>query len=155
MRDEALAKLNELRGLAYTSGANTAAGFANGINDNVWRIQAAAYNAASQWRDVFPSSEPKDPNSPFRGITKAWGFMDTLAKGLASTSGAVGSTLAGALGSPIMPAIGTPGLAGAGAGGGSVVNINLTVNGDLTSDREAGVVNAVTRAWNVATGVTA
>ena len=41
----------------------------------------AARDMASQIKGVFPSSEPKDPKSPFRGITRGWGIGDVLAEG--------------------------------------------------------------------------
>ena len=41
----------------------------------------AARTMASQIKGVFPSSEPKDPRSPFRGITRGWGFGHVLEEG--------------------------------------------------------------------------
>ena len=147
MRDAALSRLYELQGAAYTNGANTASALAAGINDNVWRIQAAAYNAASQWRDVFPSSEPKDPRSPFRGITKAWGFMDVLAKGLSHHSDAaalrqaLGVDLAALSIRPIEPL--------AASGGRGDIHIHLTVMGDLRAD-ERTLPGTLRRAFQLA-----
>lgn len=56
----------------YQSGARAVGTFVSGITDNEWRMQSAAAGAAGRFRDVWPSSEPRDPSSPFRGITH-WG----------------------------------------------------------------------------------
>lgn len=102
----------------YGAGFGAGAGFMNGlifaVNDQMWRAQAAVYNLANQWRDVFPGSEPKDASSPLRGITKAFGFNEILAGGLRDTSAidrAMGGVASALL--PAMPVVGLPALPGA------------------------------------------
>ncbi|MBA2238820.1 MAG: hypothetical protein H0W24_09030, partial [Lysobacter sp.] len=76
---------------------------------------------ASAARGVLPGSEPKDPNSPLRGITKGFGFGQTLAQGILSGRSAVEgamATVAQAMVPSDIPAFGAmmPGGVSAGAG---------------------------------------
>ena len=87
-------------------------------------IASSAARVAAAARGVFPSSEPKDPNSPLRGITNAWGFWDILAEGLTHTGGAVASAMNSVLSTPALSAV--PIAAGGGAAGaGGIVNYNI------------------------------
>lgn len=135
-------RISELNGYVY--GANFASGFALGISENQWRAQSAAAGMAQVTRAIMPSSEPKDPRSPFRGITKAWGFMDTLARGLESgadrPAAALSRAMARARGGLSLGAVGAGGgFAGAGMGGGSplVIHIENFTGSDREIDRFA------------------
>lgn len=79
---------------AYGSGASIAGGVALGISQNAWQAQSALAGMAQNMRMIMPSSEPQDPSSPFRGITQAWGFMDTLASAIERTSPKVNDAFA-------------------------------------------------------------
>jgi hypothetical protein len=56
----------------YTSGAEAIRNLVLGINDNAWKAQSAMYGVGQAMKTAMPFSEPKDPRSPLRGITK-WG----------------------------------------------------------------------------------
>jgi hypothetical protein len=106
-------------------GAGQGAGYSFGaglVDPAVIRfVSSSAYRLAQAARGVFPSSEPKDPNSPLRGITKGFGFGEVLAKGILTGA----STLQGAFRSLVGGGLTMPALAGAGAGargGATVVN---------------------------------
>jgi hypothetical protein len=99
-------------------------------------------------RGIFPGSEPKDPRSPFRGITKAFGMMDVLAAGITKTSGVIPMALAGAMAAP---QFGNAGMsrparsAGVAGMAGNVTNVNLTVQGDLRAKSPEEVVQTLQR----------
>lgn len=52
------------------------------IESHIDSLQEAAERAAAVVRQTFPMSEPKNPNSPFRGITKGWGLGKQLERGI-------------------------------------------------------------------------
>lgn len=150
--------LVELSESAYTWGKNLVTTYADGMRAGRGvLVDAARETGSAVRREIAIESEPESPASPLRGITD-WGanLVRTYADGILhelGTAGQAARSLAGA----VVPQMALPSLAGAGAapmagGGGGGVTINLTVNGDLTSDREAGVVGSVMRAWEVAMG---
>ena len=57
---------------AYAAGAAVPASIGLGISENAWKAQSELAGMAQVMRAIMPSSEPKDPSSPFRGIT-TWG----------------------------------------------------------------------------------
>ncbi len=69
--------------------ANIGQNLASAIYSSIPAIAEAARQAAEAGRRVFPSSEPKDPKSPFRGITKGWGLGDQIAKGIKASMAGV------------------------------------------------------------------
>lgn len=82
----------------YNAGAAAIAAFAAGIRAKGGTAAQAAQWVAQLTRNMLPGSEPKDPRSPLRGITKGFGFGDTLAKGILSQSSDVSAaarTMAG------------------------------------------------------------
>jgi hypothetical protein len=151
MKDAAEARLAELDG--YSAGYKFGVSLARGMDAaaGVW-VQSVR-DAGVAVRNIFPDSEPKDPRSPFRGITHAWGFMPALAQGIKSTAGIANRALAGAFATPqLSPATagGSRSQASALPMRGGDIHIHLNVDGDLTSDRERGVVDLIGRALFVA-----
>lgn len=138
MRDAAQAKLNELNG--WQAGYNTGTTLANGIDASLWRIHQAASNAAWTMRNVIGiASEPRDPSSPLRGITK-WGgnIVDTLVASGRARLGAAEAfayELATAVRPQMNPSLDL-GLLGAVANGGHIV-IDFNVH-----DRDGGLARA-------------
>jgi len=79
--------------VGYRGGNALGDGLADGILKKLGRVSAAANQAAKVARDMFPGSEPKNPQSPLRGITKAFGFADVFAEGLVKGRGTVQSAM--------------------------------------------------------------
>lgn len=133
-------RMAEMKGSAYTGGSAIAKGVAAGIMADAWRVARATGHTMGIVRSMFPSSEPKDPRSPLRGITRAFGMMDILAEGVRRDSGTVPAALTDALsGFSVGPNVALPTLgmapmapvAGAALPvGGNVTHINLTVEGE-------------------------
>ena len=143
--------MEALRINGYDLGSNFVGTFATGISENQWKAQNAARGLAQVTRDVMVESEPKDPLSPLRGVTKLGAkLVDTIvASGRSElgTARAFAHDLAGALnpalvgsyapaGAPSRAALSGTATApsgslqaypyGPGAGGGSVVNLAVT-----------------------------
>ena len=113
-------------GAAFGYGQAWSSSFAFGISESAWKAQSAAAGVAQSIRAIMPSSEPKDPSSPFRGITRAFGMMDTLAAGIRGSSRVVQDAMRGAL------AFDTPQLALGTAGAGLGAATGLTApSGDV------------------------
>lgn len=124
LRDAAAARLDELRGMTYQVGASAGYAFGAGLVDPavINFVAGSASRLAAAARGIFPSSEPKDPNSPLRGITKAFGFGEILAQGILSGQSAVTNAMRGLVsGGVTMPAVGAGAGAG-GVGGGTIIN---------------------------------
>jgi hypothetical protein len=138
------------RNSAYNSGKSFSSSFAYGMVDAaaLRTVVNSAYKVALAARGIFPGSEPKDPRSPFRGITKAFGMMDVLAAGITKTSGVIPMALAGAMAAP---QFGNAGMsrparsAGVAGMAGNVTNVNLTVQGDLRAKSPEEVVQTLQR----------
>lgn len=120
MQQAAIDRLAEMRAAFWESGASAGNSFASGLADPaVLRfVSNSAYRLAQAARGVFPHSEPDDPRSPLRGITKGFGFGAILAKGFLSGQSAV----QGAMRSLVGGGLSMPALSGAGGGGATVVN---------------------------------
>lgn len=99
-------------------------------------------------RGVFPGSEPKDPSSPMRGITTAFGFWRTFAEGLdvdADLPGEVISAAMGGIADDLEPPTigvgigvdGAGGLGGTSAGGLVLAGPLIHIENFTGSDREA------------------
>lgn len=123
---------------AYRAGAAIADGLAQGMLDGEGKVWQQAQRLANLIRTQMPGSEPKDPRSPLRGITKGFGFGDVLAKGILSGSGKVRSAVqemlsTGMMGTPgVVPGAVISGVAqtiGGGAGGGGLTSITVEMNG--------------------------
>jgi TP901 family phage tail tape measure protein len=134
LRAAAEARLGELDGFSY--GFNTGTSYAAGLNAAYGYVRTAAGGLAAAARgQIGIQSEPTDPRSPLRGITK-WGgnLVDTYAEGIRKRMAIlrqVMQTMAASAVPSVAPM--TPALAGvplgAGRGGGGSVNItNITVN---------------------------
>lgn len=123
----------------YDAGRSFSFSFAYGMDDPaaMGAILNSATKVALAARGIFPGSEPKDPNSPFRGITDAFGMMDTLAAGIAKNDDVVPDALRNALRVDMAPVLDIPRPARSGAiasvlsGAGGGPTVNLTVQGDL------------------------
>jgi len=119
-----LAILNQLESIgAYEHGLSTAEEYANGLNAGYGLVVNAAGNLAAATRgQIGIESEPSDPRSPLRGITK-WGhnIAKTLAEGMASGYGTVRAA-AGGLGMGVR----APAMAGMSGGGGVTIHFNST-----------------------------
>lgn len=90
----------------------------------------------------MPSSEPKDPSSPFRGITTAWGFMDVLADGMSYHEDAPAEALARAMDHARDGLDEWDGASFDGGGAaGSVVTNNININAPTTpmTERDIGL----------------
>lgn len=121
-------RLAELETSASTAGGTFWSTWASAADRNDWRAVNVVSATAAKIRRLMPSSEPKDPSSPFRGITNAWGFMDVLAAGLERGSDKPAAAVARAFDGivPAMPTIGAlaavPAMAGVGSTAG-VANV--------------------------------
>ncbi len=132
------ARLSVLGSWAYDSGANIVTAMVNGMrreaaiqqaNGNLWAIGNMIRAG------VGINSEPEDPRSPLSGIT-TWGanIVHTITDGMLGELGAArGAT--NALASALVPTSSQGGLQALGSGG-TVVNINLQVDGDLRASEE-------------------
>jgi hypothetical protein len=158
MQQAAIDRIAELRGgffdQGYESGRSYSAGLDAASHDPAILnfISGSAARLAAAARGIFPSSEPKDPSSPLRGITKGFGFGEVLAKGILTGEGAVRSafqTLAGGgIGMPaVSPATGA-------AGGAAVVNnFYLQWDGETPKGRsESEIVSNLQRLLPLARG---
>lgn len=108
-------RLATLNGYSY--GSNLAETLAAGLRDEAARraVQNNAYALGTLIRDgVGIQSEPRDPNSPLRGITQ-WGgnIVKTIAGGIFDNLG-TGSDAAMALAGALVPSVSASGFAGAG-----------------------------------------
>jgi hypothetical protein len=150
LRDAAISRLNEIDGSG--AGYRFVQSFADSIARNAWRAVNVTSAMAAQVMGIMPRSEPKDPNSPFRGITKGWGFMDTFAQGLASTSGVVNRTLANALAAPALSPVVAGSGGSAGPGDATVINnFYMTFAGEPPKTRnEAEIIANLQRVTSVA-----
>lgn len=79
-RHELATRVEEMEETA--ANAHISQELANAIEAHIPSLQAAAERAAAAVRQTFPMSEPKNPRSPFRGITKGWGLGAQLEKGI-------------------------------------------------------------------------
>ncbi len=109
-RDEMDERVAEME--ATASNADIGRNLAAAITAQSSEAYMAAGNMAAKIRGIFPGSEPKDPSSPFRGITKGFGIGSTLAEGFGASLR--GHDFAGLFGNSMPSAAG-----GGGAGGGS------------------------------------
>ena len=111
--------INALTIDGYSLGENLMTSFANGVHVG----KTAALNnvrlAADAIRGIFPSSEPKDPSSPFRGWTHLGGDMLRMLADDWMAALGVGRTAGMALASALTPNL-TPGALGAGGAGGAM-----------------------------------
>jgi hypothetical protein len=80
-------RLGQLEGAAYSGGVAVTNEFARAVRLNQWTMARALQEAMQLARNQMPSSEPRDPSSPLRGITRAFGMMDVLAGGVRAGSG--------------------------------------------------------------------
>ena len=132
--DDMIADINSrLNGLnGYSAGKNLVVTLANGIRQNLGTASLASAALAGIIRGpVFIESEPKDPNSPLRGITKVGGnIVKTIADDIYANLG-TGANAAHALAASLVPGFGTPAFADGApaAGGGSTVQYILQVDG--------------------------
>ena len=148
LRGQIQAELAALGVDAYRWGSNVTWSIAAGLKQqaalNSVRDNAYAVGGIVR-RGVGIESEPEDPNSPLRGITK-WGgnIVKTLAEGIYADLGRAGNA-ANALASALMPAFGGPAMAYAGAipsqapvmaGRTYIVNVN-GVQRTVKSEQEA------------------
>lgn len=67
---------------ARGTGAQVPIGIAGGISEEAWRVQSAMLGLSQVMRAVMPFSEPKDPRSGLRGITRAFNIVPMLAAAL-------------------------------------------------------------------------
>ena len=117
----------------YAAGARAAAALALAIDDDQWRVQSAVAGMAQASRRILPSSEPKDPSSPFRGITKGFGFGEVLAKGILSGRSVVQDAFSQMFGTQAA----TAAVPAAGGGGGmNITNIYLQWDGEPPRGRD-------------------
>lgn len=73
---------------ASAAGAALGNNFAQGIASAAGAVRAAAAQIAAAARDVLPGSEPKDPNSPLRGLGDAGkAFVGNFASGILKAAG--------------------------------------------------------------------
>lgn len=125
------------RNSLYDSGRTFSRSFAYGMTDPavIDFVKQSAYRVALAARGIFPSSEPKDPRSPFRGITDAFGFTKIFADGLTKHDDVIPNALRNAL--RFDPALGGSfgagggsdgSTAGVGAPGGVTINVNVSGN---------------------------
>lgn len=155
IRGEVVAELASLGVDAYGWGSNITTSLAAGMRKQAAldTVGISAYAVGNIIRaGVGIESEPSDPNSPLRGITK-WGanMVDTIAQGMLgnlSVAQAATQSLAGAL--VLAPMQGAAMSPGAAMGMGQQININLTVDGDLPSDREGPLVDMIGRMMRTA-----
>lgn len=131
LKEAAEARLRELAGAAFGYGNNVGTSFADGMNAAYGYVRDAAGNLAAAARgQIGINSEPADPSSPLRGITK-WGgnIVDTIAAGIYGNLG-TGSAAAGALAGALVPSLGggAGGMAG-GMGTGTTIQYILQVEG--------------------------
>jgi hypothetical protein len=125
------AQLNGLNGYYY--GKNLALTMSQGIRDYTESARISAYALGGIIRaGVGINSEPTDPNSPLRGITK-WGgnIVKTIAAGIYGELG-TGQAATAALAGALVPSLGSAGgmaMAGTAVMGGSGNTYVLHVNG--------------------------
>jgi hypothetical protein len=125
--------LGSISDSAYPWGYQVGDELARGMWDSMNLISTAAYEMANRVRrTVGVESEPQDPNSPLRGITK-WGgnYVKTIAGGVWDELG-TSSGAATALASSLVPSLTAPGMALATAGastGGNTYQWILNANG--------------------------
>jgi hypothetical protein len=143
MQAEAIAALRENLYLAMDAGANLASTYASGIVNNLGVVVDAGRRLAnSAARPITIESEPPDPLSPLRGITK-WGgnLAATYAAGMLSGTETVTAAARGMVSGISDPAIAMPrpgrssGVVG-GIVGGNVTNINLTFTGEPPDSKD-------------------
>jgi hypothetical protein len=146
LRDEAAARLQELTPLAADAGYDAGTAFhvslAAAMGATRWMVYAEAVRTASAIRGVMPSSEPKDPNSPLRGITKGFGFGEVLARGILSGQGAVASAFRSMVG-VTMPTAGGMVSVGAGSGATTINNFYFQWEGEPPQGRTEAEIIAV------------
>lgn len=138
-RAEIIARLDSLGVDGYSAGSALMQNLSSGINDAKYSAIQAARDAGYEIRSVFPFSEPKDPQSPFRGITK-WGgnIIETVAEGIRRSSGSLASAVGGVgtleVGADIRSAGQSAG--GALSMGGNVTNLTVVLqnHGDPIKD---------------------
>lgn len=135
----------------YGAGYSMSSSFAAGMTDPavINYVKQSAYKVALAARGIFPGSEPDDPNSPFRGITKGFGFGQVLAKGLlvgqSAVQGAFRSLVGGGLSMPRVGALASAPIAG-GSGGTVINNFYLQWDGESPKGRsEAEIISNLQR----------
>lgn len=108
LKQAAEARLAELQGASFTYGFNTGTSYAAGLNAAYGYVYNAASGLAAATRNqIGINSEPEDPNSPLRGITK-WGgnLVDTYVGGMLGALGTAKAASAALAGS-LVPALNT------------------------------------------------
>jgi len=102
---------------AENAGIEVSRRFANGVEIGNYLVYGAAVRMAAVARGVLPSSEPKDPRSPLRGLIGSGESVgERFGMGLlASIPGLRDDALA--MAGAVVPSLRTPSLAGAGAAG--------------------------------------
>lgn len=136
-------RLNQLGVDGYGAGESLMNNVANGIRAAKESAKDAARAAGREIRDVFPFSEPKDPQSPFRGITR-WNPLKTVIDNMAASGADAAAAARKAFSRVAVPDLsglaglgqpsGGPILAGAGAAGGAPVVIQLQLDGRTVAE---------------------
>lgn len=136
-------RLNQLGVDGYGAGESLMNNVGNGIRAAKESAKDAARDAGREIRDVFPFSEPKDPQSPFRGITR-WNPLKTVIDNMAASGADAAAAARRAFSRVAVPDLsglaglgqpsGVPILAGAGAAGGTPVVIQLQLDGRTVAE---------------------
>lgn len=101
-------------------------GVGRAIIDTLWAGMRAAWDSGADWfedrlrdlRNMLPFSEPRDPASPLRGLTRSGeAIVGMIQDGINSASAWT------------IPALNLPQMAGAGAGAGAPISVTINVNG--------------------------
>jgi hypothetical protein len=146
LADGVVQQLDGLSYDGYLAGVRFHESLAAGMGASRWMVYREAITTASAIRGVMPHSEPDDPNSPLRGITRGFGFGEILAKGLLTGREAVAGAFRGLVGEGVvMPTVGTlsPAMAGAGVGGAVTNNFYLQWDGEPPQGRTEAEIIAV------------
>jgi len=147
-------QLSNLGASAYTWGSGIGYSMANGIYSVVPVVKDAAGNLANAvFGQIGIRSEPRDSDSPLRGITE-WGgnIAKELAHGIESNL-SLGTVAGAALASTLVPSVaGGEGSrsSSSGTGGDIHYHTHLTVQGDLRAADANEAAAAIVRAQNLA-----
>lgn len=78
----------------FNAGKNLIMGLVNGIKSAAGAAIDAASDVANAVKDILPFSEPKDPSSPFRGLSKSGAaIIDNIAAGIRARQGELARVL--------------------------------------------------------------